>query len=195
MGFKHWFLIIVGAECSRFDCCSCMFIFPTRCAACSHICFSSSLALSNWWWGSTLHLLHRSRTSDDWWVTVTMATGITHAYCTHTACMHKLKGDLCAFSDIKGGSSSSSGHTGHCVPPACLPGHTETWDINSTDNYCIPTILNTPLCTHSMAWAAANLVAFYSKHASLEWLTCHTNIFCSTTVSSFSATWLAADRK
>lgn len=43
---------------------------------------------------------------------------------------------------------------------------TETWDTNITDDYCIPAILNTPLCTHSVARAASNLVAFYSKHAS-----------------------------
>lgn len=49
--------------------------------------------------------------------------------------------------------------------PACQA-QTETWDTNITDDYCIPAISNTPLCTHSMTWAASNLVAFYSKHAS-----------------------------
>lgn len=75
--------------------------------------------------------------------------------------------------------------------PACQT-QTETWDTNITDDYCIPAISNTPLCTHSMAWAASNLVAFYSKHASHTQarMTCHTNTFCNTTVSGFSATCL-----
>lgn len=115
-----------------------------------------------------------------------MATGMTHAYCTRTVCRHALKGNLCAFFDIKEGRRRrrrSSGHVGHRVPPACLPG--SGWNLRHKHHRPIlhsgyfkytPTQTARSGLSLLQAWRHSTLNIPHTVR--LEGQTCHTNAFC-----------------